>query len=281
MRVPPLAAALLLLAARAAAEPSARTVEVWGEAVVGAEMTERQTRRAAVDDARAKALEVACGIEVRSAGLYVTGLERAHYLQSLAAGYVVGEEVLEWRADLLQERPAAPPILRYRVRVRATVAHLSGQAAAHLTRAELNRGSFQAGEHAELSLATDRTAWVYVFHLSEDDQATLLLPNPGQRTNRIEPGGSLRFPSRESGTALEVLNERGEEETREAFLVLAFGDRVPLEEHLRPGQAYPLSELYRRLLQCSAEGAHARILPYSVRSASRPARSASAGIPTE
>ena len=241
---------------------------VWGEAVLGSHMTDQQAKRAAVNDARAKAIEEAAGVRVDTAWLGESSLERAHFLQALAHGYIVEEEVLEWASELRRDPndAKAPPITVHRVRLRATVEVPPKSATPDFeVRAKLNRTTFEAGDSAVLDIDASRDAWVYVFNLMANDTASLLCPNRWQPGNRVARAEKLVFPAPGCGVNLEMQLLPGDPESAESFLVVAFPEDLGLERRLEPGAAYPLPELYRRLTAFPLEKAAMTLVPYVVK----------------
>lgn len=94
------------------AEPRGQTttVTVTGEWVAPSPgMTREQTMRAAKDSARALAVEQAAGVDVGAAGLYEAGLERMHFLQTLARGHIVREDVVRWENKNFALAETDPP----------------------------------------------------------------------------------------------------------------------------------------------------------------------------
>lgn len=263
-----LPALLLFLCPPAGAElPVKEIPAVWGAAVMSAGMTDAQARRGALNDARAKAVEEAAGVRVDAGSLYSSGLERAHFLQTLSHGYIVEEEVLEWALDSYQKEPTDAPIPRYRVRLRAHVAvPPPPQNPGFAVAARLNRTAFEAGEAATLELSASRDAWLYVVNITADDTATLLLPNRWQPQHRYTTNGKpLVFPAPECGVCLDMQPLPDDLETAEVFLVLAFAERPALEEALTAGQPYPLAEFYRKLTAFPLHQAALHVVPYTVR----------------
>lgn len=254
-------------AAGAAAEGGRRVdVTVWGEAVVGPHMTDRQAKRAALDDARARAVEQATGVRVVSGGEYAAALERAHFLLTLAHGFVVEEGEPYWELDRYVKTPGEAPVLRHRVRLRAVVAvPARAQTPDFAVEVKLNRSVFEAGECATLELTATREAWVYVVNPTADDRARLLLPNLWQPAHRVEPGKPLAFPAHGCGVELEMQPLPGDPESAEAFLVLAFPEATGLERRVSPETDLPMTDFYRRLADFPLSQAAMTLVPYAVK----------------
>jgi len=245
---------------------------VWGSAVMSAGMTDAQAKRGALNDARAKAVEEAAGVRVDASSLYSSGLERAHFLQTLSHGYIVEEEVLAWVLDSYQKAPTDAPIPRYRVRLRARVAvPPPPENPGFAVTARLNRTAFAAGEAATLELTASRDAWLYVVNITADDTATLLLPNRWQPQHRYTAKGKpLVFPAPECGVCLDMQPLPDDPETAEAFLVLGFAEKPALEAALTAGRPYPLAEFYRKLTAFPLHQAALQVVPYTVRAKPEP-----------
>lgn len=245
---------------------------VWGAAVMSAGMSDAQAKRGALNDARAKAVEEAAGVRVDAGSLYGSGLERAHFLQTLSHGYIVEEKVLEWALDSYQKAQTDAPIPRYRVRLRAKVAvPPPPENPGFSVIARLNRTAFEAGEAATLELTASRDSWLYVVNVTADDRATLLWPNRWQPQHRYTANGKpLVFPDPGCGVCLDMQPLPDDPETAEVFLVLGFTEKPALEEAFAVGQPYALTEFYRKLTAFPLQQAALQVLPYTVRAKPEP-----------
>jgi len=265
------AVTILALSGAAGAELATKTVDrVCGEAVHGSSMTDRQAKQAALDDARALAVEQAAGVEVRSAGQYQSSLERVHFLLTLSKGYIVREEILERTVEPYQRRVQDAPVLKHRACIRAEVAVLPQASDPGFgVEATLNRTAFEEGDEAVLEISARRPSWVYVFNLRADDKASLLFPNRWQMENRVEAGKKLLFPAKDCGVRLEMRPLPGDPESAEAFLVVAFPEKKSIAERIVPEKQYALSEFYNHLTAFPLGTAAVKMVPYTVKARPR------------
>ncbi len=256
----------LLLCSAAGAQMEERTVTVKGEAMGGPHSTLAQVRRAALDDARTRAVEQVSGIAVTAANLLSMGIERAHFLQTLAHGYVVAEKVLSEQKDFVgEDRPGAASGIRYKVELEATVAVPPKDAQSVISlEAKLNRANFIEGDRAHIGVESHSNGYLYIFNLTGDDRAALLFPSPHQSDNRLTPGRIITVPPMDCGVCLEMATLPGEDETVEAFLVVALAEEAQPGVLPTVGEYVALTELYSRLTRLPIHKGYVEPLPYVV-----------------
>jgi len=256
------------LAGSAAAEVPVRRVQnVCGEAVLAGAVSVNQAERAALAEARVLAVEQISGIQVDQAWLGSLGLQKAHFLQTMTSGRIVGETVLSKELKAYpQATPEESPVTTFRVCLDAEVALIPPpEDPAFDVAAALNRSAFQSGECAELNVTSSRDAWVYVFNLTVDDAVIPLFPNRRQPDNRVLAKRALTVPAPGCGLRFPVEHFGEEEESAEAFLVIAFTRPVDLAAVFAFGQRYSLSEFYEKLFRFPLQAAAVSLQPYIVR----------------
>jgi caspase domain-containing protein/uncharacterized protein DUF4384 len=94
------------------------------------------------------------------------------------------------------------------------------------------RTSFGLGETVKFSIKSERAGYVTLVDLGTDGTVAMLLPNGDQPSMRIEAGGTLEYPSADSGVDLQFLEPIGR------GMVRAFVTDEPLDITIGAGETY-------------------------------------------
>ncbi|MCR4294430.1 MAG: DUF4384 domain-containing protein, partial [Elusimicrobia bacterium] len=172
---------------------------------VGAQDTRHQTRAAAMEQARAAAVQDFLGVEVKSKFMdfQQEGLRRESrltegILQTTRSGRILKEQVLE---EGYRDAPDCPSCL-YRMRLKACA--IPREAAADkdfFVELEVSRQRFLHGEEAKLKVTATRDCWVYLYNiydLGSRDQTALVVPNESVKEKRLKAGESWEYPDEEA-----------------------------------------------------------------------------------
>ena len=90
--------------------------------------------------------------------------------------------------------------------------------------AALNRTSFVAGEQVELTISTNRSAYIYLVAENACGETTLIFPNPYSTNNLVEAGHPLQIPDKsmgDAGVSLAATLPAGDRKVMETVHVLA------------------------------------------------------------
>lgn len=172
---------------------------------VGAQDTRHQTRAAAMEQARAAAVQDFLGVEVKSRFMdfQQEGLRRESrltegILQTTRSGRILKEQVLE---EGYRDAPDCPGCL-YRMKLKACA--IPREAAADkdfFVELEVSNQRFLHGEEAKLKVTATRDCWVYLYNiydLGSKDQTALVVPNETVREKRLKAGESWEYPDEEA-----------------------------------------------------------------------------------
>lgn len=175
---------------------------VLGESTVrlGGQDTPDQTRAAAIEQARAAAVQDLLGTDLRSRFMdfQQEGLRRdAHLtesvLQTTRNGRILKEEILEKGLAAAADGGTA-----YRVRLKDCVATLpAGADKDFRVRLELNRARFVQGDEAKIVVTPTEDAWVYlysVYDLDAQPKTALVVPGDAGAARRVKAGERWEFP---------------------------------------------------------------------------------------
>lgn len=168
---------------------------------VGAQDTRHQTRAAAMEQARAAAVQDFLGVEVKSKFMdfQQEGLRRESrltegILQTTRSGRILKEQVLE---EGYRDAPDCPGCL-YRMKLKACA--VPREAAADkdfFVELEVSNQRFLHGEEAKLKVTATRDCWVYLYNIYDlglKDQTALVVPNENVKEKRLKAGESWEYP---------------------------------------------------------------------------------------
>jgi hypothetical protein len=172
---------------------------------VGAQDTRHQTRAAAMEQARAAAVQDFLGIEVKSKFMdfQQEGLRRESrltegILQTTRSGRILKEQVLE---EGYRDAPDCPGCL-YRMKLKACA--VPREAAADkdfFVELQVSNQRFLHGEEAKLKVTATRDCWIYLYNiydLGSKDQTALVVPNENVTEKRLKAGESWEYPDEEA-----------------------------------------------------------------------------------
>ncbi len=208
----------------------------WLEGVasvaVGAQDTRHQTRAAAMEQARAAAVQDFLGVEVKSKfmdfqqeGLRKESRLTEGILQTTRNGRIVKEEVLE---EGYKDAPDCPGCL-YRLRLKAcAVPRDAAGDKDFFVELQVSNQRFLHGDEARLTVTATRDCWVYLYNiydLGAKDQTALVVPNENVKEKRLKAGESWEYPD-EAAKKLGVrliaeLPQEGDQVSAETIRVVA------------------------------------------------------------
>lgn len=172
---------------------------------VGTQDTRHQTRAAAMEQARAAAVQDFLGVEVKSKfmdfqqeGLRGESRLTEGILQTTRNGRILKEQVLE---EGYRDAPDCPSCL-YRMRLKACA--IPREAAGDkdfFVELQVSKQRFLHGEEASLKVTATRDSWIYLYNiydLGSKGQAALVVPNENVREKRLKAGETWEYPDAEA-----------------------------------------------------------------------------------
>jgi len=199
---------------------------------VGAQDTRHQTRAAAMEHARAAAVQDFLGVEVKSKfmdfqqeGLRKESRLTESILQTTRSGRIVKEVVLE---EGYRDAPDCPACL-YRMRLKAcAVPRDAAGDKDYFVELEVSSQRFLHGDEAKITVTATRDSWIYLYNiydLGSKDQTALVVPNENVMEKRVKAGESWEYPDEEAkklGVRLVAeLPQSGDEVSAETIRVIA------------------------------------------------------------
>lgn len=236
-------------------------------AIVG--MSSEQCQLIALQRARASAIEQAAGVRVISSTLVTNATLAMDIIKTFSHGYIVKEKA-EWLPlGQYQKDSTTPPIPEYRVKLTSDVKVMKYRDSFLGLSAKLNRSLYRSGEKAFIEISITQDAYYAIFNITADDQVIMLFPNQHDSNNQLKVGTSLRFPKPTSSIELEMQTLPGHSIDNEAFLVVAFDEKVQkrLPILFKPLNNYSFTNFFSNYVEL-IENAEDILLTYQVNSGS-------------
>lgn len=199
---------------------------------VGPQDTRHQTRAAAVEQARAAAVQDFLGVEVKSRfmdfqqeGLRKESRLTEGLLQTTRNGRILKEQVLE---EGYKDAPDCPACL-YRLKLKACAVPRDSQGDKDFAvELQVSNQRFFHGDEAKLTVTATRDCWVYLYNiydLGSKDQTALVVPNESVTEKRLKAGQTWEYPddeARKAGVRLVAeLPQSGDTVSAETIRVVA------------------------------------------------------------
>jgi hypothetical protein len=199
---------------------------------VGTQDTRHQTRAAAMEQARAAAVQDFLGVEVKSKFMdfQQEGLRRESHLtegilQTTRNGRIVKEEVLE---EGYKNAPNCPNCLFGMTLKACVVPRDAAGDKDFAVELQVSSQRFLHGDEAKLSVTATRDCWIYVYNIYDlgvKDQTALVVPNENVKEKRLKAGESWEYPDEEAkklGVRLVAeLPQAGDDVSAETIRVIA------------------------------------------------------------
>ncbi len=199
---------------------------------VGPQDTRHQTRAAAMEHARAAAVQDFLGVEVKSKFMdfQQEGLRRESrltegILQTTRNGRIVKEQVLE---EGYRDAPDCPGCL-YRLRLKACAVPRDAAGDKNFfVELKVSNQRYLHGDEAKLTVTATRDCWIYLYNIYDlgvKDQTALVVPNENVKEKRLKAGESWEYPDADAkkiGVRLVAeLPQAGDDVSAETIRVVA------------------------------------------------------------
>jgi hypothetical protein len=164
---------------------------------MGENQTLAETRRAALNDARRRAIERANGVQVSGKTVLENSQVAVDLVQAFSEGLIVGEEVLDSRPEVFESAGKFFVNWKVRLRVRVTPPRIVRHDPTFRADIALEKSVFTEGENLVLTVTTTKDAHIHIFNVGADGAVTALVPNRYHREKFVRAGTTFRFPSSE------------------------------------------------------------------------------------
>ncbi len=207
-------------------------LEGTASVAVGPQDTRHQTRAAAMEQARAAAVQDFLGVEVKSKfmdfqqeGLRKESRLTEGILQTTRNGRIMKEQVLE---EGYRDVPDCPGCL-YRLRLKAcAVPRATADDKDFFVELKVSNQRFLHGDEAKLAVTATRDCWIYLYNiydLGAKDQTALVVPNENVKEKRLKAGETWEYPDEDAkklGVRLVAeLPQAGDDVSAETIRVIA------------------------------------------------------------
>lgn len=175
-------------------------VESRSRVSFGEQDTKHQARAQAISEARVKAMERLLGVHIehrfldfqQESSLKGEILLTEHLLRVTQYGRVLKEDILSAGPVNLQSCKAC----LYEAQIQACILPLQDQNdKGFKVYLSLNQSRFLDGDEAPITVTSTRDAYLYVYSVDPDWNATLIFPNEYAPDNRIIAGGTFSYPN--------------------------------------------------------------------------------------
>ncbi|OGS01341.1 MAG: hypothetical protein A2V88_17750 [Elusimicrobia bacterium RBG_16_66_12] len=180
-------------------------VEGESSVAAGEQDSKHQVRAAAVEQARAAAVQDFLGVDVKSKfmdfqqeGLRTQSSLTESILQTTRSGRILKEAVLD---EGFSDMPGCPAC-RYRVKLKACVVPREAASDKDFhVELELSRVRFVQGDEAKIKVTATRDCSIYlydVYGLGSQEKTALVVPNEIATEKRLKAGESWEYPDEEA-----------------------------------------------------------------------------------
>ncbi len=175
-------------------------VESRARVSFGEQDTKHQAKAQAISEARVKAMERLLGVHIehhfldfqQESSLKGEVLLTERLLRVTQLGRVLKEDILSAGPVNLQGCTAC----LYEVQIKACILPLQDRSdTGFKVYLSLNQSRFHDGDEAPITVASTRDAYLYVYNVDPDWNATLIFPNDYAPDNRINAGGTFSYPN--------------------------------------------------------------------------------------
>ncbi len=217
------------------------TVTVEGEADLG-NRTPEEAQKAALERARSRAVETACGVTVQSESLVRESILQSDFIHTVSYGNIIAEKVLKWGHDMYQKSPEQPPQFSYRVTLLAEVQKEEGNSdPSYAADLKLNKAVYHSGDEMIMKVKVSKASYVNILNFTADNKVTLLFPNRIRTDNHLEKGKTYQIPSakdRDGILKLQVSNLSGHKKDMEYIKIIATTSPLNLLDMLSTESQY-------------------------------------------
>jgi hypothetical protein len=197
-------------------------------------LTKKEARQMAINDARRVAIEKVVGVEILSETLVINNEVSGDVICTLPYGKVLNQEILKEEVISVPSNAKGERLLlTYKVVARVQVAKEQGTADPFFrVKADINRKVFKEGDHIEIRITPTKDAYITVFNILEDQKVLILIPNRFRENNYVRANKTFVFPDendRRKGITLEAFAGDGKSESREMFHILALKEPLKFD----------------------------------------------------
>jgi len=175
-------------------------VDVTGEAYLEGDKTVKEVQNEALQNARKKAIELVAGVSIRDRIMVIERSDdpvtkAASLTESFSAGRIIEEKDLIWKTESKVIDLSKPPVVIYRVKLKARVVKDFKRENTFALNVELNQQRFYSGDDIRIKIKPTEDCYISVINFASDNKVYVLFPNPFQRNNFVERNEEVIIPS--------------------------------------------------------------------------------------
>jgi len=211
-----------------------KVVKSTGVAAI-ANLTPEEAQSLALKRARQNAIEEVCGVSVQAETLIRNNMLAADFIHSVSYGRIIDEEILSWDVDVTRESKRRPPLVAYRVTIKARVKPEKGKPDPYYqVSVGLNKKVYHSGDEMIIRVKATKPSYISILNFAADGSVILLYPNRLRKNNYVKALKQYQIPSeadRNDVLKLQVSTLSGHRNDSEFIKVIA--TRQPI--HLLDG----------------------------------------------
>lgn len=261
----------LVLCFSVSARADVRHVSVTGRAVITDEISLGQAKLAALNQARALAVEQAAGVSVRTVTLLQDSLLLGQLVETMAHGFLVEERHVTWTGSWQSSLPGhlGFPVIEVSLEVGVNVMPRTFFRD-YAIEANLPKQTYRHGEAATLEVTAREDVYLLIANYTSKGKIVPVYPQRNGASNILRKGSHLSLPHEaRDGWELIMQNYPGHEQDTEALIVLglpadARTRSVSWQALFAPGSELEYAEFFSRVLTLPVEWLARKTLVYTV-----------------
>jgi len=213
-------------------------VESRARVSFGEQDTKHQARAQAISEARVKAMERLLGVHVQhqfldfqqESSLKGEVLLTEHLLRVTQLGRVIKEDI-RWAGPVDLKGCTA---CLYEAQIKACILPLQDRSDTDFrVYLSLNQSRFHDGDEAQITVASTRDAYLYVYNVDTEWNASLIFPNDYAPENRVLAGGTFSYPNEAlRGKGIRSVARLSPGSNVSAEMIRVVATKVPLPQSL-------------------------------------------------
>ncbi len=201
--------------------------EVYGEAVLEGRMTVDIVKNLCLNRAKARAIEEVNGTYVSEETFVLDNAVIADLVRAQTNAWIKDYKIIKWEEPkAISQTPGSPPLIRYRVCLKALVVIDKEAVSDFNLKVDLNRGVFYSGDEMRITIQSTRDCYLTVFSVLPDEgnKVTVLVPSRYQEKRFSKKGTPYVIPDQDASGSerkLKLFNQGKKGASREAILAVA------------------------------------------------------------
>jgi len=240
---------------------------VWHETEGSAfadQVSSQEARRLAVARAAFAAVEQQAGVSISGATVVKDSTLLTDIVISLAEGFIAKKEELGWSEGFHKLSPTEPAIPSYTVRLRSCVSSQAASDPYFTLNLSTDKVVYSSGDDVNLTARPSRDAYISFFHVSEDENVTMLFFGDYPTKLCVKEAEKCYFPP--TGFGLRARTSPGKTKAIETFIAIATKEWFDFAGAFKGQKKFDLSAFFTVTAKIPAKSRALAIAPFEVRS---------------